>query len=160
MSNQNNISIENAHIFYKNFRGAAGQFNAEGDRNFCVELTDPVLVEQLKADGWNVRFLRPLDEHDEPKPYVQVKVSYKVRAPKVVLITSRGMTNLDEDTVDLLDSAEIEKVDLLISGHPWNMNGRHGIKGYLKAIYVTIVEDEFEKKYAAQETSALNSLPF
>lgn len=154
----NNISIEGARIFFRNFSGKAGQFNAEGDRNFCVALDDPGLIEKMISDGWNVRHLAPLDPNDDPQAYVQVKLSYKVRPPKVVLVTSRGNTMLDEETVGMLDWAEISNVDLIVNPYQWTMGGRTGVKGYVKAIYVTIVEDEFEKKYAAQETSALDAL--
>jgi len=37
-------------------------------RNFCVFL-DQELGRVLEKDGWNVRWLRPKDEAEEPKPY-------------------------------------------------------------------------------------------
>lgn len=155
-----NISIENARILFRNFSGKATQYNAEGDRNFCVILENRELVQQMTEDGWNVRYLKPRDPDEEPQPYVQVKVSYKNRPPKVVLVTSRGMTNLDEDTVGVLDWAEISNVDLVINPYQWSIGGRTGVKGYVKAIYVTIVEDDFAAKYDAPESSALDGLPF
>lgn len=159
MSN-NNLSIEGARIIFPNFSGKEGQFNAAGDRNFCIILDDDALVLRLIDDGWNVRFLRPRDPVDEPKAYIQVKVSYKNRPPKVVLIRSGRAFNLDEDSINILDWAEIEHVDVIINPHQWTIGDRTGIKGYLKAIYVTIAEDEFAAKYEACETSARDDLPF
>ena len=142
----NNISIEGAKIIFRNFSGEPGKFNAKGVRSFCV-LLDADLADQLSADGWNVKVLRPIDSDDEPQPYLQVSVKYDVKPPRVVVITSKKKTLLDEDTVGSLDWAEIQNVDLIITPYEWEVNGKHGVKAYLKSLYVTIVEDEFEEKY-------------
>lgn len=157
----NNITLSGAHIFYRNFSGDPGQFNAKGNRNFCVAIDDQKIVEQLEKDGWNIRWLTPKNEGDEPRAYLQVKVAFpkegsKVRPPKIVLITSKGGTVLNEDTIKLLDYAEIANVDMIIRPYNWEVQGKSGVKAYLKSIYVTIVEDELEKKYSAMENSALS----
>lgn len=135
-----NLTIENAEIFWKNFSGRGSQFNAEGSRNFCVNI-DPENAEALKADGWNVKYSKPRDEGDEPKPYIQVTVAYGNYPPKIYLVTSKNQTLLDEETVGELDRAEIENVDLIISPYFWNVNGKSGIKAYCKTLYATIAED-------------------
>ena len=159
----NNITLSGARILFRNFSGNANQFNAKGNRNFCVIIEDPELVRALERDGWNIRYLQPREEGDEPQAYLQVKVQFpkegsKARPPKIVLVTSGGNTILDEETVSMLDYAEISNVDMILRPYNWEVQGKSGVKAYLKSIYVTIVEDELEKKYAAMESSALSGI--
>lgn len=141
-----NIVIENARIGFRNFSGEEGRFNPKGRRNFCVFL-DPELGETLQDDGWNIKWLEPREEGDEKQAFLQVAVSYKNIPPKIVQITSRGQTFLDEDMVSVLDWAEIENVDIIIRPYNWEVNGKKGVKAYVKSMYVTIFEDEFAHKY-------------
>ena len=148
---KSNIIIENARIGFRNFSGKEGQFNPAGKRNFCVFLEND-LAKTLEHDGWNVRWLQPKDDGDDPQPYLQVAVSYDNIPPKIVMITVRGKTILDEESVDLLDWAEITEVDLIINPYNWVLhagtkNEKSGVKAYVKAMYVTIAEDAFEAKY-------------
>jgi hypothetical protein len=152
-----NIVIENARIGFRNFSGKAGQFNPEGRRNFCVFL-DNDLGKVLVDDGWNVKYLQPKDEADEPTPYLQVAVSYDNVPPKIILVTSKKKTVLHEETISILDWAEISNVDIIIRPYNWEVRGTHGVKAYVKSMYVTIVEDEFESKYRDVPDSAINSI--
>lgn len=154
----NNITIENAQIRFRNFSGKEGKFNPAGRRNFCVFL-DKDISDDLERDGWNVRYLTPQNPEDLPQPYLQVAVSFNPLPPKIVLISSKGKTKIDEDEVNILDWAEIENVDLIIRPYNWQVNGKEGVKAYLKAMYVTIVEDELEAKYSDVPDSAQNSFP-
>jgi hypothetical protein len=153
------VSIEGTRIMFRNFAGKEGQFNRAGDRNFAVPL-DPETATRMIEDGWNVKQLRPREDGDQPQDYVQVSVSYKNKAPRVILVTSRGRTELKEDELDILDYAEIANVDLILNPYKWVIPARgkdeekSGVKAYLKAIYITLREDEFEKKYANVPESA------
>lgn len=153
----NNIVLENARIGFRNFSGEAGKFNPAGRRNFCVFLQED-LGKVLEADGWNVRWLKPKDEDEEPAPYLQVAVSYDNIPPKIVLVTKRGKTTLDEKNVNILDWAEIDNVDIVIRPYNWNVSGKGGVKAYVKNMYVTLVEDEFESKYYDVPDSAANAM--
>lgn len=142
-----NITIENARIGFRNFTGKEGRYNPKGKRNFCIFLeTD--LAETLSKDGWNIKWLDPRDPDDSQQAYLPVEVAYSNFPPKIVMITaSRGKTILDEDTVNVLDWAEIENVDLIVRPYNWEVNKKTGVKAYLKTMYITIVEDEFASKY-------------
>lgn len=143
MKSVDNIKMEGARIIFRNFAGEEKQFNPKGQRNFCVLLDDddaPV----LKKDGWNVKLLRARDEEEVDRPYLPVAIRFGAYPPNIVMVTSRGQTKLTEETVGLLDTAEISNVDLIIRPYEWEP-GR--IKAYVKTMFVTIEEDELEQKY-------------
>jgi len=145
----NTFMIEGARLVFRNFAGAEGQYNREGDRNFSVILDDETASRML-ADGWNVKYLSPRegDEDAVETPYIQVTVSFKNRPPNIMLITSAGRTHLSEDNVAILDWADIRTCDLVARAYEWTVNGKSGIKAYLKTMFITIEEDELERKYA------------
>ena len=142
--------VEDAPIIFRNFSGKEGQYNREGDRNFAVILPIDIAIQML-ADGWNVRYLEPREEGDEPTPYISVSVNYKNRPPRVVLLTSTTRTQLDEESVEVLDWADIQTADLIARGYDWNVNGKTGTKAYLQSLFVTIEEDALERKYSINE---------
>ena len=151
-----NIIIENAHIIFRNFSGRESKYNRAGDRNFCVFIDDMDTVNRLMDDGWNIRVMPPREDGEEPRHYLQVAVSFKNFPPKVIMITRKKQTPLDEESIDSLDFAEIRAVDLTIRPYNWiiqegTRNEKSGVKAYLKTMYVAIEEDEFAEKYAASE---------
>lgn len=142
--------IEDAPIIFRNFAGKEGQYNREGDRNFAVILQDEVALQMLE-DGWNVRYLEAREEGDLPTPYISIAVNFKNRPPRVILLTSTTRTQLDEQSVEALDWADIQTADLIARGYEWSVNGKTGVKAYLQSLFVTIEEDALERKYSINE---------
>ena len=141
------ITIENATIRCRNFSGREDKFNPKGRRNFLLVIDDPEFAKELKEDGWNVRQFAPRND-EEGDYYISVSVSYKVVPPSIFLVTKKKKIRLDEETVSQLDWTEIANVDLIVSPSRWEINGRSGLKAYLKTMYVTVVEDCFSDKYS------------
>lgn len=142
------LTLENARIIYRNFKGEERQYNPAGKRNFCVVIDDPKLAEELITDGWNVKNKPPYEEGDSPMYYLPVEVSYKRRPPRVMLITTRNKTMLDEESIEMLDYADIISADIIINPYNWSMRDGSGVKAYLDKAYITIQEDVFADKYA------------
>ena len=141
------INIPNARfIFYTNFKGAAGPYNNEGERNFNVILEGQALEQALEY-GMNVKTTKPR-EGTEPVNYIKVNIGYKYRAPIAMLINSHVKRSLTEQTIGILDDYEYENVDIVIRPNRWRRpNGDTGVNAYLQAIYATVVEDPFVSKY-------------
>lgn len=155
MKNIDNISIENAKfIFATNFSGTQKEFNREGDRNFNVIIPEE-LVPSLERDGWLVKATKPRTENDIIEHYMPVAVKYPVSYPqlwpKIYMITRKNKVLLDERTVGALDNSDIKNVDLVIRPHQYSVNGKEGIKAFVKTMYVTIQEDAFADKYDFEE---------
>ena len=146
MNRLSNINIENARLFFKNFRGLEDKFNRKGDRNFCVRI-DPKLAEDLQIDGWNIKVIPPKDEYEEPLYYLKVSVSYNNIPPSIYFIDGRRKIAIDEDGVGAIDTLDISNIDLVISPYHWEVNGKSGVKAYLKTMYVCLNRDAFADKY-------------
>jgi hypothetical protein len=153
------LTLYDVRLIFRNFSGAARPFNKAGDRNFNVIIPED-LASQLIQDGWNVKWKDPRYEDETGIWVLKVLVKYtaqdgrKLRPPRVVLISSRGRTTLDESMISLLDWARIEMCDLMINPRWFDVNGKQGYTAYLHAIYVTIEEDELELKYIDVPDSA------
>lgn len=151
-----NLTIENARLLFRNFSGRESKYNRAGQRNFCVYIDDSEYAKQLIDDGWNIRVRPPRDDGDEPRYYMQVAVSFDNIPPTIYMITKRKKTRLDEESIDSLDFAEIQSVDLTIRPYNWiiqegTKNEKSGVKAYLRSMYVVIDEDELAEKYAGDE---------
>lgn len=145
------LTIEDAELIFRNFSGEERMYNAKGLRNFCV-IVDNETADRLAADGFNVKIEKPREEGVEGRPYIKVIVNFSIRPPRVVMITSTGRTPLTEETVGALDWVDIKLADLVIRGSEWSQpDGRSGTSAYLQTLFVTVEENDLERKYAQYE---------
>lgn len=145
------VCIENAQLLtgaFKNFSGKEKPpYNRAGDRNFAVFI-DNDIAEVMKNDGWNIKTLNPRDEDEEPRHYIVVAVSYKIRPPEITLISGKSVRTLTEETVGILDQAEAINVDLIIHPYVWNVGDESGVKAYLKEMVFEQKTSRLQEKYA------------
>lgn len=151
-----NIELENAKIFWRNFRGRASEYNAEGQRNFCVVIPED-MVDDLLDEGWNIKRSKAY-EGEEPDAYLKVNVRYSdYSVPKIYRCTKKNRVPLDEEAVGSLDECEIENVDLVIRPYEYKPGK---VSAYVKEMYVTIVQSRFEEKYDDMYETDYDNPPF
>lgn len=144
------IKIPNAKIMFRNFRGEKRRYNDEGDRNFCVVLSE-LEAEEYSMNGLPVKAYEPKSGDGEVVHLLKVDVSYKYkdRAPTAMMIKKDSKTFLKEDTIGNLDFAEIEKLDLILNASFYTRtDGTQGVGVYLNTLYAKVFEDEFALQYA------------
>jgi hypothetical protein len=140
-----NVTLENVQIIKRNFSGREGRFGGN-KRTFLALLRDD-LAEAMQDDGWKIGVLTPRNEEDKPQAFLPVEVRFNPRPPRIVMVTSHGKNQLDEDTVGVLDFADISNIDLIVHPSVWDVNGKSGVKAYAQTMFVTLELDELEEKY-------------
>lgn len=159
-NNRNQAMIfRDCRICYRNFSGKATKFAPEGRRSFSIIL-DEDIAKDLLDQGWNIKMKPPKEEGDPMFCTLPVTVRFDVLPPRIYLISGKVKTELDQDSVNILDYAEIEKIDLTINPRHYDVNEKTGIKAYLKAMYVTVVQDELAEEYSEYDYPRDDDLPF
>jgi|SRR5688572_13960747 len=138
------FTLENARVIFPNLEGRPGKFNEEGRKGFAVILPED-FAQKLQRDGWHVNRLEPEDEEEGTvgEPFINIKVNYKNRAPRIVMVTSTGPVLMRESSVHILDDADIEYADVTCVAHPWE----RGLSCYLQKAFFVINEDVLDQKY-------------
>lgn len=142
-----NILLEDVRIGFRNFAGKPDKFNREGNRNFVAFIDDEEQARDLEKVGWNIKHLKPREEDGVPLAYLPIAVNYNVLPPRIVLISNGHQQILDEESVEILDWAEIDSIDILVRPYEWEVQGTSGIKAYVKTMYVVLEEDPLTAKY-------------
>lgn len=146
------LRIDDARITFRNFAGRPDMYNREGDRNFAWVIPDRELADKLAADGWNVKIKPPRNEGDDEFIYMNVKVRFNDRGPEVYLRSGNNTRELTEESVGLLDSADILRVDMDIRPYDWtNARGESGRSAYLNGIWVEQDRSRFADRFAEEE---------
>lgn len=150
-----NIVVEGARIIFRNFSGKPETFSSNPGRHFGVIIEDEDTAEALREEGWNVKTYIPKNQDPEEEVkihWIDVKVSYDVAPPVVRLVNRDGKARrLEEESLSILDDCDILSADVTIRPYHWAVNGKEGIKGYLKTLYMTLDEDEFAYKYDVED---------
>jgi hypothetical protein len=123
MPSRETVVIEHAELVFRNFAGKETRFNKKDQKTFCVFIDDPEMVEALVENNWNMKQTKIREEGDEPRWYLPVEVKYEIKPPNVVMITTKGKTNLDNDNIEILDYADFKNVDLIVNPYDWTICG-------------------------------------
>ena len=134
-----NVELKNVTIgrgSYRNFSGTVGMYNKSGDRKFSIFLPQEVADELLEL-GWYVKTKPGRREGDDPINQFDIAVAFDPYPPTIELISHDGTKSyLTEETVGILDELDIARADLEIRPYNWNVNGKTGVKAYLKTLKV------------------------
>lgn len=150
-SNNGKILMDNVTIKWPNFSGVKKMYNDEGDRNFVVVVDDPEVAEALREAGFNIKINTA---GEIPEMTFKVVVSYRYSEPIAYLKPgpNKPLRELTEDTIGILDSVAMERVDLDIRlGKEWTAGGRTARTAYLDKIVVVQEVDRFLARYAEEE---------
>ena len=167
------LVIKDAHIVMKtrNFSGNnPGKFDRPGVRNFSIFL-DPekVDIQKLQEEGWNIKVGRPNpeDPDDIPSCFLRVHANWfplddrrSGMNPMIVKIVGGEQIRLDEETVKCLDTDEILKCNLTITGRWMESPTYTGVVSYLKKMVVQVSDDgDMADMFEGMETDS-GDVPF
>lgn len=150
-----NLRIDDARIIFRNFSGAPTKFNSKGgSRDFALVIPNEEIYDALLRDknsggvAWNVKKLDTQDDQD-PLMFLKVRVNFDgFRPPNVYLKTDGKKVKLDEESIDILDQVEIQRVDLDIRPFDGDVNGKPFRSAYLQSMCVTQdITDRFADHY-------------
>lgn len=124
---------------WRNFSGERTEINKTGKRLFNIFLPEDLALE-LKEIGWNVKEHPPRYEDGDTSYTLEIEASYDTKEgrfpkPLVKVIAYDGTeTLLDEETIGMLDRADIEEATVEFRPNNWEVNGRWGCKAYLQEL--------------------------
>jgi hypothetical protein len=142
------LTLRDIRIIYKNFAGRGGKFNAEGKRNFGIPLEEAQAI-ALHEAGWAVKErIKESGDHMYHLP-VTVKMDGR-RPPKIFLITmsENRRAQMTEENTFLVDDLEFDRIDVTLRPFNYDVNGNLGVAAYLKIFMGALHEDELELEYA------------
>lgn len=135
-----NVRLEDVTIGrggWRNFSGAVSENNRSGQKKFSIFLPEDV-ADILADQGWNVRRKPPYQEGGDELIFLDVFVDYNHYPPSITLISHDGVRQLlNDETVGLLDSVDIETAELEIRPYNWEVNGKSGTKAMVQELIVT-----------------------
>ncbi len=153
------VFLKNVQIRWRNFEGRGSAYNADGKRNFVVELDEETAV-KLYEGGWNVKLSKPNDE-GEQSAFLPVEANYGGRTmPEVFLVHGKSKELIPEDLLHIVDGVEIAHCNVYIRPYDWKMARGSGRKAYLHTIAVVIQPNPVHLMYQdLEEVTAVEQIP-
>ena len=131
-----NVTIENAQIRFRNFSGTKTEFNKAGNRQFSLFLPEET-SQVLEEAGWHIKHKPPRNEGDDPRNQMDISVMFGKYPPIVKLISHDGTESyLTEENIGILDSVDIDHATVEIRPYNWEVNGKTGTKAYVRELLV------------------------
>lgn len=161
MRDEEEITMEGVEIKWRNFAGIKGEFNKLGYNLFTIVVPDYIDVNQMQKDGWNVKWkaVDKLDPEAGEFPALEIRINMNSKYPPKVIMRSeqtKKRTYLSEDTLVELDHADIVNCDIVIGPNHYEINGKKGIRAYLRSMWATIHEDPLDLKYNEMDGQSPN----
>lgn len=138
---------------FRNFDGAPKPWTPRGQKGpiqFAIALTED-RVDELASEGVEVLYTKPWPDAPadwEPTPFVNIHMRFDNFPPKVWMVTETRKVELTEETLGLLNYAEIVSADLKFNISHYKAPTGEGVKLYAQTLYVVIDEDPLDAKYA------------
>jgi hypothetical protein len=145
-----NIYIENAKLYFRNFSGGPDKYNPNGGIRYFGVIIDEDKVEPLRAEGWKIKDSKPSEVDGSFVSYLKVKVVYGKRSPSILLINGSNQDDknvLNENTVNILDCIRIQQAKLNIRPYKYNYSGLQGVSARLESAAFIIVPDPITEEY-------------
>jgi hypothetical protein len=163
-----NEILQGVKLIFRNFRGLERKntkgktMNAAGKRNFNIQLNSEQ-YEDLRDKGWSVRTWEDADGATLYLLKVNLGWNDSGRGPLVKLTPTDGskVVILDEDTIGILDTQEVESADVVIRPYNWDSTGENGASAWLKSMKAYVYVDPIESEIMSEmEESDSEELPF
>jgi hypothetical protein len=151
------VTFRNAQIIYRNFSGKPTPFNPEGGERAFSVLLDEELAKSLLDRGMNIKPVKMREDDEEQMYQLPVAVSYKIRPPRVYMVTGDGdvmplrKTMLPEELVEMMDNLDLGEAHLVVALSNYDVRGSKGKKAYLQSFFGHVMLDELEQEYATVE---------
>ena len=92
--------------------------------------------------------------------FINVNVNYKGRRdPEIYLWAGNNRTQLNEDTIKILDDVDIERINMDLRPYDWSGTGEK-CSAYLQAIEVFQNVSRFANRFAEEECPGERKLPW
>lgn len=151
------LEFNDARIVYRNFSGAVGKFNVNGERTFSVvigngtldgkELSSDEICDELEKDGWHIKRKPPVEDGEDPFNTLSIKVKFmEGRNPAIYIDDGEITKQIGEDVIGMIDDLNITSVDMDVRPYHWEMGSNSGTTAYLQSICVMFQPDRFAKR--------------